>query len=256
MRAIILAAGVGRRLEPYTDDRPKCLIEIGGRSLLLRHLDILSTFPRVTGLDVVVGYRPDQIRHAVASWHRETVRPFPVNFHMNDAFRKGSILSLYTSKDVMMSEDALIMDADVLYPRELLRRILDSPHENAVLIDEQADQADEEMIICCRGDRAMHIARCRDPSTHGAWDHKGEGVGFFRIAKAYANELVAIIKGAIDEGLVNADYEDTLARFMKAFPCGYEQIGDLPWTEIDFSEDIVRAEREILPAIRAFESAA
>ena len=254
MRALILAAGVGRRLEPFTDDRPKCLMTIAGKSLLVRHLDILAGFPQLEGLDIVVGYRHDQIRDAVAVWQRESERDFPVRFYMNEAFRKGSILSLYTGKETLVSEDTIVMDADVLYPKELMRRLLESDERSCVLIDEQADMPDEEMVICCRDDRAMHIARSRHPSTHGEWDEKGEGVGFLKLDHTEAPKLITIIEEAIAAGQEDADYEDTIASFMKVSRCGYERIGDLPWTEIDFSEDLVSAEEEILPAIRAYEA--
>ena len=62
MKAILLAAGVGDRLRPFTDSHPKCLVEVGGRSLLDRHLDILSGIEAITGLHIVVGYLADQIR--------------------------------------------------------------------------------------------------------------------------------------------------------------------------------------------------
>ena len=255
MRAVLLAAGVGKRLKPYTDERPKCLVEISGRSLLHRHLDTLSLFDALEGIDIVVGYRHDQIRDAVAIWKDTTKSAFPVRFHMNERFTEGSILSLYAARDTIRQTDAVIMDADVLYPREVMRRLIESDSKNAFLIDEVAEESGEEMMVCCLEGRAMHIARSHDPSTHTGWDHKGEGVGFFRLDHQEAGELLTIIEEEIANGNATAEYEVALARFMKEHVCGYEQIGDLPWTEIDFSEDIVKAEADILPAIEAFEAA-
>ncbi len=251
MKAILLAAGVGDRLRPFTDEHPKCLIDIGGRSLLHRHLDLLSAMPGLDGLLIVVGYREDQIRDAVAIWHRQTGRDFPVTFEVNPEFRKGSILSLYAARDVLTAEGGIAMDADVLYPPEVMRRLVQSSHANCFLIDERARETGEEMMVCVKDGRAMHIARSRDPSTHQGWDLKGEGVGFFRVAQADAPRLVEIMGEMVAAGIDRVEYEEALARFMKERPCGWETIGDLPWTEIDFIEDVERAARDILPRIEA-----
>ena len=80
MKAILLAAGVGRRLMPYTETRPKCLVEVGGRSLLARHLDTLSAIDEIDEVHIVLGYRADQIRSAASAWQTETGSNFPISF--------------------------------------------------------------------------------------------------------------------------------------------------------------------------------
>jgi choline kinase len=255
MKAVLLAAGVGRRLKPYTDDRPKCLVEIGGVSLLHRHLDILTQVPEIDGVDIVVGYRHDMIRDAIAIWSDKNNTPFPVRFYLNEAFREGSIVSFYSARDTVSSHDTVIMDADVLYPTAVIKRLIHSNHTNCFLLDDSTEESGEEMMVCCRGERAMHIARSHDPSTQTGWDLRGEGVGFFRLAKKDSHRLLEIMESDIGNGHRNADYETALAQFMKICACGYESIGDLPWTEIDFSEDIVHAENTVLPAIQAYQQA-
>jgi choline kinase len=250
MKAILLAAGTGKRLRPYTEVRPKCLVEIGGRTLLHRHLDILSSLDGIDGLTLVVGYRHDMIREAVAAWVAETGSTFAVDFRLNEDFTRGSILSLYEAREVLIGHDTIAMDADVLYPPAVMQRLIASRHPNCFLIDDSSTETGEEMMVCIRGERAMHIARSRDPSTHTGWDAKGEGVGFFRLAREDARALVATMAALIEAGEGDAEYEVALALFMDEHICGYESIGDLPWTEIDFEEDIDKAERVVLPAIR------
>ena len=141
------------------------------------------------------------------------------------------------------------MDADVLYHRDVMKRLVESPNDHCFLIDDQAEESGEEMMVCIRDNRAMHIARSHDPSTHTGWDAKGEGVGFFKLAKSDSDALLTHIEDLVSKGYEDAEYEVALAGFMKKFVCGYEGIGDLPWTEIDFSEDIVKAEQEVLPKL-------
>jgi choline kinase len=255
MKAILLAAGIGKRLLPYTEARPKCLIEIGGRSLLARHLDTLSTFDEIDGIVIVVGYRHDQIRDAVTEWKSDDTTGLEVTFATNERYAQGSILSLYASRDTLSAHDSVIMDADVLYHRDVMKRLVESPSEHCFLIDDQAEESGEEMMVCIRDGRAMHIARSHHPSTQTGWDAKGEGVGFFKLAHKDSGDLLSVIEELLGQGLEKSDYEDALAGFMKKHPCGYVGIGDLPWTEIDFSEDIVAAENEVLPKILQASSA-
>lgn len=90
MKAVILAAGVGKRLWDITQHRPKCLIEIGGRSLLHRYLSTLSGLG-VTRATIVVGYRQEMIRDVVAG----DACGVKVDFLVNDQFHRGSISSLW-----------------------------------------------------------------------------------------------------------------------------------------------------------------
>ena len=244
MNAILLAAGVGVRLAPYTDDHPKCLVEIAGQSLLERHLDILCEL--VDGVTLVVGYRDGQIRDAVGTWKARTRHPIPVEFVYNEDYERGSILSLHAARAVLLREDTVVMDADVLYGPALMERLLQSSHANCFLLDDSASESGEEMMVCVREGRAVHIARSHDPSTQSGWDLTGEGVGFFKLDRGDAAAVVAILDEMIAGGACDGEYEEGLARFMATHRCGFESVSDLPWTEIDFKEDIQHANRVVM----------
>ena len=107
MKAIILAAGVGKRLWSVTQHRPKCLIELGGRSLLDRSLESLSA-NHVGQVMLVVGYRQDMIREAVGTG----LYGLSVNYIVNQDYHRGSISSLWEARQGF-DDDVLIMDADI-----------------------------------------------------------------------------------------------------------------------------------------------
>lgn len=253
MKAVLLAAGVGERLRPFTDHHPKCLAELGGRSLLTRHLDVLAALPQVDGAVVVVGYLCEQIADALDAWRAARgPEALPVTTVVNEAYRLGSILSLYAARETLLGDDSIVMDADVLYHPEVMRRLVRSRHPNCFLIDSTVEETGEEMMVCVRGGLARHIARSRDASTHAPqWELRGEGVGFFRLSRAVAPRLVEVLEGLLGAGRQRAEYEEGLAALMAEVDCGYEEIGDLPWTEIDFPADLDRAARDVLPAIDA-----
>ena len=239
MKAIILAAGVGKRLWQLTQHRPKCLIEIGGRTLLHRYLTSLRSVG-IHNADVVVGYKQEMIRAAVAA-DSCGVR---VNFLVNEQFHRGSISSLWIARDVL-DDNAIIMDADVLFHQEILRRLVQSPYENALLMDETVKQTGEECMVVVEGGRV--IALTKKMPLH--YDYAGEGVGFLKIRHADGPSVVASLRTHVAHDAWQMEYEDALFEFFRDVKVGHEKIGGLPWTEIDFVEDVSKAERDVLPKL-------
>jgi choline kinase len=239
MKAIILAAGVGKRLWQVTQHRPKCLIEIGGQTLLHRYLTTLRSVG-IHSVDMIVGYKQEMIRTAVAV-NDSGIR---VNFLVNEQFHRGSISSLWIAR-MALDDDAIIMDADVLFHQEILRRLVQSSYENALLMDETVKQTGEECMVVVESGRV--IALTKSMPVH--YDYAGEGVGFLKVRHVDAPHLVASLKTHVDRDDWQMEYEDALVGFFRDVKVGHEKIGGLPWTEIDFIEDVAKAEREVLPKL-------
>jgi choline kinase len=241
MRAILLAAGSGRRLQRLF---PKCLIDVGGMTLLSRALRALAAV-KVSEVWVVVGYRHDLI---TAELNR-CPSPVSVVCVRNDAFLRGSVRSLWAAREALTSE-ALVMDADVLFPVPLLRRLVQSPHGNCVLGDPRSSFSGEEMMLTIHGDRVWDITRgVRDPSQV-----LGEGVGFYKLDRLAAHFLRGLLEEWMARGRDHEEYEEAFRILFKSCVFGYELVGDLPWTEIDFPEDINKAEHMVWPQIQALEA--
>jgi len=239
MKAVILAAGVGKRLWQVTQHRPKCLIEIGGQALLHRYLVALASVG-IRRADIVVGYRQEMIRAAV---ERDSCG-VTVKFLVNEQFHRGSISSLWIARTAL-DDDAIIMDADVLFHREILRRLVASSFENAVLMDETVTQTGEECMVVVAGGRVIALTK----QMPGHYDYAGEGVGFLKVKHADTPHIVASLRSCIEKEAWNMEYEDALLEYFRDVKVGYEKIGGLPWTEIDFVEDVQKAELEILPRL-------
>ena len=239
MKAIILAAGVGKRLWQVTQHRPKCLIEIGGQSLLHRYLATLASVG-IRRADIVVGYKQEMIRAAVEG----NSRGVTVKFLVNEQFHRGSISSLWIAR-TSLDDDVIIMDADVLFHREILRRLVASPYENALLMDETVKQTGEECMVVVAGGRV--IALTKKMPDH--YDYAGEGVGFLRVKHADAPRVVSSLRSCVEKEAWSMEYEDALLEYFRDVRVGHEKIGGLPWTEIDFVEDVKKAELEVLPRL-------
>ena len=244
MKAVILAAGVGKRLGAVTGNRPKCLIEVGGRSLLVRYLDALLE-AGIKSAVLVVGHRQELIRAAVG----DAYRGLALHYIVNDQYRRGSLYSLWLAR-AAFDDNLLIMDADVLCPASFVKRLVDSPHPNAILIDETVRQDSEERMAVIRGGRVIALTKQLPPQPP---DLVGEGVGFLKVTRRDSEAMVAAMEPFVTKGDLDMEYEDTWEAFFRAVPVGYEKVGGRPWIEIDFPDDITRAEREVLPRITELE---
>ena len=240
MRAVILAAGVGQRLSPFTLSMPKCLLPVGGRSLLERMLESLAGVGPDEVL-LVVGHCQEQIRDRIGSRFGR----LPVRYVRNPDYGKGSIRSLWSCREEL-SGDLLVMDADVLFPSEFLRRLMAAPSPSAFLLDRNFADTGEEMKLFVRGDRVVAIGKTVPPE---AYDQVGEGVGFFKCGAAHAEPLRECVEETVTREPEETEYEAALDRLLRRVKVGYADISGLAWTEIDFPEDLRRAREEVLPNI-------
>ncbi len=239
MRAIILAAGVGWRLKPHTEATPKCLLDIGGRTLLRRYLETLLALG-VQEVVLVVGHLKDRIVAEAAGAPEGLV----VRFVENPHFTRGNILSLWYARQEF-DDDILIMDGDVLFPQELLARLLAFPEANAIAVDERSQDTGEEQKVVCEDGWVVEVTKrvANDPRI------RGEEVGLLRLSAEAAEVLRGILEEFIDTGKDTLEYEETFRELAVEVAIGIVEVGDLPWVEIDFEEDLARAREVILPQV-------
>src|SRR5882672_1312055 len=245
--AIILAAGVARRLAPLTDGTQKSLLPVGGRPILAWMLESLRAVG-VQRVVIVVGH----CAHQVAALSASAPRGMTVQCVHNPAYRMGSAVSLHCSRDVIVREPTLIMDADVVFPREFLRRLVGAPAAQAFLIDEGFADTGEEVKIYVQGGRVIALGKKVVPR---AWDRVGEGIGFFKCGPGAGRELRVLLEQVIDDSQGICEYEDALHLLVSRQHVEAVSVTGLPWTEVDFAEDLHRAQSEVFPAIDKLEGA-
>lgn len=241
--AIILAAGVGRRLGAAADGRPKVLLEFGGRTLLERHLAALRSCG-IEEVSITVGHGRDLIEAEVErlGWRDR------VGLVHNPRYREGSLVSLWAqSARLRDGRPLLLMDGDVLYGPEMIARLVAAPGENVLLVDRGVEPGDEPVKICFRDGRIVDF-RKRPVHAH---DWHGESVGFFRFSAAGAAALADRCEAHVGQGRADLEYEEAIRDLILAAPdrFGATDVTALPWIEIDFEADVVRARTEILPLL-------
>ncbi|MBC1241799.1 NTP transferase domain-containing protein [Nostoc sp. 2RC] len=244
MKAIILAAGVGQRLGKDGQIQPKCLLKFNGKSLLERHLIYLRHY-QIDEVVIAVGYQAEKIQDEIKALGAENW----VTTVYNPDYTKGSVISLWALRqDVAAADDLLLMDADVLCDRYIIERLVKTNIANCFLLDRDFEVGDEPVKLCVKDG---YLVEFRKQVALTLYDFAGESVGFFRFENAIARQLASRTEQYINNGLHHQPYEEVIRDLLLETPeiFGYEDITGLPWIEIDFPEDIQRAQNEILPQI-------
>ncbi len=234
MHAVLLAAGRGRRLG-LENERPKCLLDVGGQTLLERHIKNLAE-AGIDELTIVVGFQAQQIRDFVIA----KAPTLPTTSIENKDFLRGSIVSLHVAfESGLFDEGGIWMDADVLYPPALMAGLVKSAHPNCVLLDGRSDESGEEMMVGTRGGYAKKIAR----RVGKEWDFAGESVGFFKVSAEGGRVMKRLLDEEVNAGRLDQEYEAALDRAFNEADFGFERADAFAWTEIDFEEDVVKARK-------------
>jgi choline kinase len=247
MRAILLAAGRGLRLQQPEDEQlPKVLLRFGGRSLLERHLMLLRE-AGVTEVVLALGFRHQLVE---AEIDRLRWRPEP-EIALNTRYESGSVLTVHTVADALTrGGDVLLMDADVLYDRRIARALAAGERPvNRVLIDRDFEAGDEPVKVCVRN--GVPIELRKRPANDLRYDVIGESVGFFRFDESAARRLASIVAGYAAGSGGHLPHEEAVRDLFleRSHAIEVSDITGAPWIEIDFPDDVSRATNEVLPAL-------
>ena len=248
MKAVMLAAGVGARLGSAAEYPPKVLLRFDGKSLLQFHIEILRRHG-IDELAIGVGYRHQDIEQEIAALGASDY----VRTVFNKDHGEGSILTLWTMRDELCcGSPVLLMDADVLYDERLAERLVNSRHQNCLLLDRAFEPGDEPVKVGVRDGEIVEFRKWLSVE----FDFCGESVGFFKLSTELARKIIDQTESYLRHGRRDEPYEEVIRDVLLTSPRGtiaFEDITGMPWIEIDFDADIERARGEILPRILAAE---
>jgi choline kinase len=253
MRAIILAAGRGLRLQQPEDQQlPKCLLRFGGMSLLERHLQLLRSCG-VEDIVLALGFRHELVE---AELDRLGWNPRP-EIVLNARFDLGSVLTVHTAADAMTrGGEVLLMDADVLYDARILTALVagDKP-VNRMLIDRDFEAGEEPVKLCARDGVPIELRKQLPADLH--YDTIGESVGFFRFDQAGARRLATLVAGYVARDCAQMPHEEAVRDLIQERSQIFEvtDVTGAPWIEIDFAADVVRAAGEVVPELQSLPGA-
>ncbi len=142
MQAIILAAGLGRRLRELTSSNTKCMIEVNGVTLIYRMLSQLSRL-HLSRIIVVIGYEGARLREYIEAHFPG----LPITFVENPIYDKtNNIYSLWLAKEYLAQEDTLLLESDLIFEDSVLDAALESPYSDCALISKYETWMDGTMV--------------------------------------------------------------------------------------------------------------
>ena len=224
---------MAKRLRPLTDEKPKCLLEVGGKTLLQRTVDAMISAD-VKEFVVVTGYRENMIRKFLTVNYPQ----YTVHFIDNpDYEHNNNIFSLWLAMQQLHGSEVLLMDSDILCDPEAVRRV--ARKTNPALAMQQHELGEEEMkIVVDEAGRITEISKTCSPA-----DAIGESVGIEKMTPTYTEAIYQELRKMIlDEGLIDIFYERAFERLI---PQGHTfevvDTTDLFSYELDTPEDLEKA---------------
>jgi choline kinase len=191
----------------------------------------------ISQLAVVVGFQAERIRRVCGP---------DVEYVENPIFAEtNSLYSLWLARH-LFTNGLVVMNSDVFFHPQLLRDLLTSEYEDAMLISwgNQTKYGDEEMKVKVRGGQLLDISKTMDPN-----EADGENVGIVKFGAAGATVLTKELEKLIAEGARKSWAPRAFLEFSKTRPLHAVSTRGFPWIEIDFPDDLRRAQDEILPKI-------
>lgn len=235
MIGVILAAGMAKRLRPLTDTKPKCLLEVGGRTLLERTVRAMQQ-AGITEFVVVTGYYADQIRHFLENLPDSPTFHF---LHNADYEHNNNIYSLWMSMEVVRGKEFLLMDSDILCDPAAVVRIAQEPGAALALNRHECGEEEIKIIVDDKGCITEISKVC------SIKDAIGESVGIEKMTADYSEALYHELSQMIEhEGLIDVFYERAFERLI---PQGHTfRVVDTTnyfSYELDTPEDFERAQQ-------------
>ncbi|PZV37056.1 phosphocholine cytidylyltransferase family protein [Mesorhizobium kowhaii] len=246
-KAVILAAGFGSRLRPLTDLRPKPLVEVNGTPILHNALQNLEAVG-VREVTIVVGYRKDAIQYSCG----RRFGGLDINYVESTVFdRTGSAYSLWLARDDLLSGDCYLLEGDVFFEEDALRRLTIDDAANSAAVAPFHPSMEGSAVILSEGG---FISEVRLKQT--AADLVSGGPALFKtmnLIRFSGATLRTIIVPALDNligsGAIKAYMEELLAHLIESrgLRLAAARCDELRWYEIDSEADLRTAENMFSP---------
>lgn len=239
MQAIILAAGLSKRLRPLTDTTPKCLLRVDGKTILEMTINNILH----NGIDdiiMVTGYREKMIKEFIGNKYPDLNIKYLTN---PDYENNNNSYSLWMAKDYI-NGSCILLDSDILFDYRIISKLLTFQHENCLAINCNHKLGGEEIkVIVDSANKILHIGKDPDPLKS-----KGESIGIERFSHDFFKKLGEVLdRKIVKEHNVNEFYEVTFQELIeKGNGIFAVDVSEYKSMEIDTPADLERAASEFL----------
>ncbi|TAL51830.1 MAG: hypothetical protein EPN86_05940, partial [Nanoarchaeota archaeon] len=237
--AVIYAAGKGMRLKPYTNKIPKCMLKVGNK-MLLEHIVDSCRAAGIKDIVVIIGYKGALVK---------TVLGNTVKYAWNKKYATTQTLySLHCARKACYGKPTLHIDADNFFDPDLIKKILNHPHPNALLVDYDARIDAEATKVLTQETRVRYVGKDIPVSSAS-----GEGGGIMKLDAASSSKLFEQAKKFARRGLTDRHVFHGLNPLLDSIRLEAISSGGLRWMEIDFKKDLDAAKKLAkLPVVLIF----
>lgn len=242
MQAIILAAGMGRRLGEYTRDNTKCMLPVNGERLIDRVLGQLSQLG-LSRVVIVVGYKGQNLIDYIGHRYDDRLKIEYVNNPVYD--KTNNIYSLSLAKDKLQEDDTLLIESDLIFDDSLFRMILDNPYPNLALVDKYETWMDGTMVRIDEDNNIVNFIP-KKAFKYKDVDSYYKTVNIYKFSREFSQNKYVPFLDAYSKALGNNEYYEQVLRVitlidnaeLKALPI----TNGAKWYEIDDVQDLDIAE--------------
>ena len=236
MQAIILAAGMGKRLGELTKNNTKCMVEVGGVKLIERALRILDK-KSLSRIILVVGYQYENLTTFVDSLQLAT----PIEYIVNDVYnRTNNIFSLSLAKEQMMQEDTLLLESDLIFEERLIDLLIEDKRDTLALVDKFESWMDGTCIVVDENDNITDFIPGKLLKYHEK-EHYYKTVNIYKFGAEFSQNVYVPFLEAYAKVMGNNEYYETVIKLilmldkntMKA-----KRLNGEMWYEIDDIQDL------------------
>ena len=236
MQAIILAAGMGRRLGTFTSDNTKCMLEVNGKRLIHRTLDALVDIG-VSRVVLVVGYKAENLMAVVG----DNYKGLDIVYVENSIYDKtNNIYSLFLAKEYLLADDTLLLESDLIYEESVLRRIVAEPYPNLALVDKYESWMDGT-VVTLDDERRIKSFISKDKFCYTDIESYYKTVNIYKFSRDFSQTHYVPFLEAYCHALGRNEYYEQVLKVitllddspLRALPLDGEK-----WYEIDDVQDL------------------
>ena len=246
MQAIILAAGMGKRLGEHTKDNTKCMVKVNGVRLIDRMLTQLST-RGLSRVVIVVGYKKDELIKHIGNRYDDRIK---IEYVHNDIYDKtNNIYSLALAKHYMIEEDTLLLESDLIFDDSMLDLLISNPEPNLALVAKYETWMDGTMVRISEDNDIMNFIP-KKAFRYSDIEHYYKTCNIYKFSREFSTTQYVPFLEAYSKAMGNNEYYEQVLRVLtaldrsslKALPITTEK-----WYEIDDVQDLDIAEAMFSP---------
>ena len=242
MQAIILAAGMGRRLGKYTQDNTKCMVEVNGVKLIDRLLRQLSKVD-LSRVIIVVGYKGDNLKQYITSHYANSKQN--IEFYDNPIYDKtNNIYSLWLVRKQMEEDETLLIESDLIFSDRMIPMIVNDKRPNIALVAKYETWMDGTMV-CLDDDNHITNFVSKKAFRYEDVDKYYKTVNIYKFSQNFTQNIYVPFLDAYCKALGNNEYYEQVLRVVTMLDKSNLEaleIGSEKWYEIDDVQDLDIAE--------------